>query len=667
MRVSLRLNIIFFLLVCIAPAGLLRAEIGNELWSFQTGDAVFASPTLDSEGNIYFGSIDGSVYSLDSSGGLRWSTPTGDWIQSSAALSPDESVVYLGSWDNSLYALDAQTGQTLWKYATANLVYSSPAVAQDGTIYFGSSDGFIYAVDPAGQLEWEAFVGGELDSSVAIGANGNLYFASTEGSVYCYNPEGLEQWVFDVPDEIGALDREKIISASCALSGQGAVYIGCENYFFYALDESDGSLLWKFETGAEIDASATISIDGNILVSSRDGYIYSLDASGNQVWRTQIGENYFSSAVVDELGRIYVSSNISDTLSYLNLLSPDGTLLQQIPFAEIVDSSVALGSEGALYFGSYDGKLYAFDNGARLSNSVWPKFRRNLASQGTMEGFVPPIAGREEFFNIAMRGSPLGGENDVFAGFVVEGPGEKKLLVRGVGSGLASQNIEDFLENPKVEYFGPNGAGKFAENVEWGLSASASALADEMERVGAFALEEGSSDSAELLSLGAGLYTARMSNAGGEDGVALFEVYDADEEGSDASLINISMRGRSGQGQEVLIAGFVISGNLPKRVLIRAIGPGTGDKGVNDFLVDPTLRLFRGQNVLDSNDDWGDHPERTALEAYMNSAGAFALEEGSKDSALFTWLEPGLYTAIVRGNDSGTGIALVEIYDLTGL
>ena len=82
--------------VCVSSS--MPAEIGEELWSFQTGDAVFASPTLDSAGNIYFGSVDGKFYSIDAEGNERWSVQTGDWVESTAALSSDESVVYFGAW-----------------------------------------------------------------------------------------------------------------------------------------------------------------------------------------------------------------------------------------------------------------------------------------------------------------------------------------------------------------------------------------------------------------------------------------------------------------------------------------------------------------------------------------------------------------------------------------
>jgi len=645
---------------------LCSAKIGGPLWTFQTGDAIFSSPTIDSAENLYFGSVDGKVYSIDKDGSERWSIQTGDWVESSAALSPDESTIYIGSWDNKLYALATVDGTALWTYETDSLVFSSPAVSSSGEIYFGGSDGFLYALSPAGDLLWDVFIEGEVDSSVVIGPSGNLYLASSSGTVFSIDRStGAEIWTFEVPTENGALGRETQITSSCMLDGKGALYFGSNNFFVYALDSDNGSLLWKYETGGAIDASPTLSIDGNVLISSQDGFLYSLDTNGNFVWRTSIGANYYTSAVVDEVGRIYVGSFIDNTLSYLNLVSPDGTLLQQIGFAGIIDSSVALSSDGALYFGNNDGKLYAYSNGARLSNSVWPKFRGGQAGRGSLEGYIPPVANKERLFNIALRGVPLSGEEVIIAGFSVVGSGEKNLLIRAVGPGLLNKGVSDFLEDPSVSFFGP--AGPFGGNDDWGQSASAGILPEEMARVGAFALDEGSTDSADIVSLTSGVYTAIVANEGGESGITLVEVYNADADDTEASLSNVSMRGRVGTGSEALIAGFVIEGNLPKRILIRAIGTGIVAQGVNNVVSDPTLSLYRGFSVIDSNDDWDVQPEKEQLASLMSSAGAFDLTDGSGDSALFLWLEPGLYTAIVSGNNDETGVALVEIYDLTGL
>ena len=194
-------------ILCLSAASFIKldAEIGNELWRFSAGDVLFSSPALDSSGNIYFGALNGRVYSVDDDGNERWSAQTGDWVESSVALSPDESTIYVGSWDNSLYAIDSSTGVVKWTFATGSLIFSSPAVAQDGTVYFGGADGFVYGLSPDGISLWETFVGGEVDASIAVGPNGNLYAATSEGVVLSLDRDsGEEIWSFQVPVEPGA-------------------------------------------------------------------------------------------------------------------------------------------------------------------------------------------------------------------------------------------------------------------------------------------------------------------------------------------------------------------------------------------------------------------------------------------------------------------------------
>ena len=296
---------------------------------------------------------------------------------------------------------------------------------------------------------------------------------------------------------------------------------------------------------------------------------------------------------------------------------------------------------GKLYLGNNDGNLYAFSNGGRLSNSVWPKFRGNLASSGSIEGYAAPIPNKERIYNIALRGSPGGGERDIIAGFSVGGAGEKTLLVRAVGPGIEDLGVADYLQDPIISFYELGNPIPISSNDDWAESASAGILPEEMARLGAFALDEGSADSADLLTLGSGVYTAIVSNDGNDPGIVLVEIYNGDLDDSEASLANVAMRGPVGIGDEVLIAGFFIEGNLPKRILLRAVGSGIAGQGVNGVLSDTTLRLFRDQTVIESNDDWDAHPEKARLETFMSSAGAFALEEGSGDSALFVWLEPG--------------------------
>lgn len=126
-------------------------------------------------------------------------------------------------------------------------------------------------------------------------------------------------------------------------------------------------------------------------------------------------------------------------------------------------------------------------------------------------------------------------------------------------------------------------------------------------------------------------------------------------------LANISTRGLAGPGESNLIAGFVIQGNAPKSLLIRAIGPTLAKFGVAGTLADPRFTLVdgRGQTVL-SVDDWS---TANNLVAISSRVGAFALDTASKDAAAVANLDPGNYTVRVEGAGTATGTALIEVYD----
>ncbi len=124
---------------------------------------------------------------------------------------------------------------------------------------------------------------------------------------------------------------------------------------------------------------------------------------------------------------------------------------------------------------------------------------------------------------------------------------------------------------------------------------------------------------------------------------------------------NFAARGRVGTGADVLVAGFSVGGPRSKTVLIRGVGAALAGLGVTGNLADPRLELYRGQTLIDSNDNWAG---TTSLSALAASRGAFPLAAGSADAALLVTLAPGTYTAIVSGAGNASGIALLEIYEV---
>ncbi|MBP7140948.1 MAG: hypothetical protein KBA71_03495 [Opitutaceae bacterium] len=132
-------------------------------------------------------------------------------------------------------------------------------------------------------------------------------------------------------------------------------------------------------------------------------------------------------------------------------------------------------------------------------------------------------------------------------------------------------------------------------------------------------------------------------------------------------LLNLSTRGSVRTGDNLMILGFVIQGSSAKRLLVRAAGPSLGNLGVKNFLSDPVLTLNRQDgsvvSEIASNDNWGASAGAAAIRTATTAVGAFPLLEGSADAALLVDLQPGLYTALVRGAGSLTGIGIVELYD----
>jgi hypothetical protein len=157
-----------------------------------------------------------------------------------------------------------------------------------------------------------------------------------------------------------------------------------------------------------------------------------------------------------------------------------------------------------------------------------------------------------------------------------------------------------------------------------------------------------------------GAYTVILTGQGQTTGVGLVEVYDNDQ-AADSQLANLSTRGFVQTGNNVMIGGFILGGDTgDTQVAIRGIGPSLTQSGLSNVLADPTLELHDSNGTtLVSNDNWQDDPASASQLAINGLALQNNLESG-----IFTVLPPGAFTAILAGKNGGTGIGLVEVYNL---
>jgi hypothetical protein len=257
-----------------------------------------------------------------------------------------------------------------------------------------------------------------------------------------------------------------------------------------------------------------------------------------------------------------------------------------------------------------------------------------------------PIVSPPRLANISTRMQVLTGDDVMIGGFVIGGSTPKTVVVRARGPSLAAQGVAGVLGNPFLQVF--SGANQIAANDNFGslpnlVQLQASGFAP------AHALE-----SAVMMTLNPGAYTAIVTGVSNTTGVAIVEVFEVDA--ITTPLINISTRGRVQTGDNVMIGGFIIQGTSPQTVVVRARGPSLAAQGVPGTLSNPTLQLFSGAAVIASNDDWG-----TASNAAQIQSSGFAPSD-SRESAIRMTLNPGAYTAIVSGAGNATGVAIIEVF-----
>lgn len=268
--------------------------------------------------------------------------------------------------------------------------------------------------------------------------------------------------------------------------------------------------------------------------------------------------------------------------------------------------------------------------------------------------------------NISAR-TFVGTDNGVqIAGFVIEGPDDKTVLIRANGPALQLYGVEGYLRTPKLQVY--SAGTVVASNTGWLTPSTINGVAVNQAtevnravgRVGASVWSANSADSALVLTLRPGAYTAMVSGANNTSGTALVELYDADST-QNSHLTNISTRSLVKTGSDVQIAGFVIAGEGPRTILIRANGPALKNYGITDYVPNPVLEVYSQSHLISTNTGWAGSVQISQVGSVV---GAAPWAADSHDSALMLTLPPGAYSAVIRDASDVVGNALVEVYEV---
>jgi hypothetical protein len=243
------------------------------------------------------------------------------------------------------------------------------------------------------------------------------------------------------------------------------------------------------------------------------------------------------------------------------------------------------------------------------------------------------------------------GDNVGIGGFIISGNVPKRVILRAIGPSLSHFGVPGVLADPVLELHGP---GTFVTiiNNNWRDTQEA-----EIQATGIPPTDN--LESAIVVTLAPGAYTAIERGNENTLGVGLIEIYDLNQ-GADSKLANLSTRAFVSIGDNIVIAGFLLSDNVTTdRIVVRGLGPSLAGLGVPTPLADPTLELRDANGaLLVANNDWQDNAVQASELIAAGLAPSNPLESG-----ISATLPPGLYTALLAGLNNGTGVGLVEIYD----
>ena len=495
------------------------------------------------------------------------------------------------------------------------------------------------------------------DGKIVVAGNGTGPFSDQDITVVRYNPNGSLDNSFDTDGIVTTPIAGNQVGNAVAIQTDGKIVVAGsdEGEFAVLRYNSNGSL----DTSFDGDGIATTAIDTGV----DGGNGVALQTDGKIVVAGFGSLGVIAVARYNSNGSLDVSFNGSGKLS-----DPDagpGNAVAIQPNGKIVVAGGALNGQdedfAVVRYNSNGARDSSYGNGGEVevdASGGGDDEASAIALDSTGRAVVAGTSGGL-FGVMRLEGGPIPttlanistrlrvetGDSVLIGGFIITGTQPKKILMRAIGPSLP---LAGTLANPSLELFDSSGQS-IAANDNW-MDAP-----NKQEIIDSTIPPANDFESAILMSLDPGSYTAIVRGVNNTTGIALVEAYDLDNT-VDSQLANISTRGLVQTGDNVMIGGFIVLGVDAQTVLVRGIGPSLPIAG---SLADPMLELHdKDGAIIASNDNWRDTQEAEITATTIPPPD-------DEESAILQTLPPAAYTAILRGVNNTAGVALVEVYALT--
>lgn len=295
----------------LAGALVALARDGSVRWTFPLGDRAYGTPLVGDDGTVYEGSDAKRFGAVTAQGREKWTLEVDGEADTSATFDGRGRIVFAAG--NAVFAA-TRDGALAWRFRAGGKVYGSPAVTDQGRVVFGAQDGHVYGLDADGKRVFSTDVGGDVDTAIAVGEQGELYAGTDAGEVIRLDEAGGVTWrtavggyvrgalsvarngdvlagVYGPTPRVVRIDPSGAIVASLSVAGTGSPDFGVHGapledgagvLYFGAQDDSLRAttpaleVLFRHETGGDVDAPATLLSDGALVFASDDGKVYYL-------------------------------------------------------------------------------------------------------------------------------------------------------------------------------------------------------------------------------------------------------------------------------------------------------------------------------------------------------------------------------------------------------